>query len=42
MITAVMMHQQRALVRTFERAGASSAAQARTGEQQGLQPDVAW
>ncbi|WP_426701139.1 hypothetical protein ACPPVV_17485 [Rhodanobacter sp. Col0626] len=41
-ITAVMMHRQRALVRAFERAGATSATQARSAEQLGLKPGMAW
>lgn len=41
-ITALMMRRQRALVRTFEQAGATSVAEARTAEQLGLQPGMAW
>ncbi len=41
-ITAVMLRRQRILVRAFEQAGATSAAQARTAEQLGLQPGTAW
>jgi len=41
-ITAVMMLRQRALVRAFERAGATSAAQALSAEQLGLKPGMAW
>ncbi|MEP7187505.1 MAG: hypothetical protein ABI767_16870 [Rhodanobacter sp.] len=42
LITAVMMHKQRALVRAFEQAGATSEARAQTAEQLGLQPGMAW
>lgn len=41
-ITAVMMHKQRALVRAFEQAAATTAATARTAEQLGLKPGMAW
>ena len=41
-ITAVMLHKQRTLVQSFERAGATSVDQARTAEQLGLQPGMAW
>jgi len=41
-ITAVMMLRQRALVRRFERAGATNAAQARSAEQLGVEPGLAW
>jgi hypothetical protein len=41
-IAAIMMHRQRALVRAFERAGATSAAQARTAEALGLKTGMAW
>ena len=41
-ITAVMLRRQRILVRAFEQAGATSAAQARTAEQLGLVPGMAW
>ncbi|MFC5580602.1 hypothetical protein [Rhodanobacter terrae] len=41
-ITAVMMHKQRALVRAFEQAAATTAAATRTVEQLGLKPGMAW
>jgi hypothetical protein len=41
-ITAVMAHKQRAIVRTFEQAAATTAATARTAEQLGLKPGMAW
>lgn len=41
-ITAVMMHKQRKLVRAFESAGATSAARARTAQELGLQPGMVW
>ncbi|SHM40316.1 hypothetical protein [Rhodanobacter sp. OK091] len=41
-ITAVMVHKQRALVRTFEQAAATTAATACTAEQLGLKPGMAW
>jgi hypothetical protein len=41
-ITAVMLHRQRKLVRAFEQAGAISAARARTAKELGLQPAMAW
>lgn len=41
-ITAIMAHKQRALVRAFEHAGATGAAQARSAEQLGLKPGMAW
>jgi hypothetical protein len=41
-ITAVMAHKQRALVRAFEQAAATTAATARTAEQLGLKPGMAW
>jgi hypothetical protein len=41
-ISAVMMIKQRALVRAFEHAGATSAAQARRAEELGLKPGMAW
>lgn len=41
-ITAVMLHKQRKLVRAFEQAGATSVDRARTAEELGLQPGMAW
>jgi len=41
-IAAIIMHRQRALVRAFERAGANSAAQARTAQELGLKTGMAW
>jgi hypothetical protein len=41
-ITAIMMRRQRALVRAFERAGATSVAQARRAEELGVKPGMAW
>jgi hypothetical protein len=41
-IAAIMMHRQRVLVRAFERAGATSAAQARTAEVLGVKTGMAW
>jgi hypothetical protein len=41
-ISAVMMIKQRTIVRTFERAAATSAATACTAEQLGLKPGMAW
>lgn len=41
-ITAIMVHAQRAIVRTFEQAAATTAATARTAEQLGLKPGMAW
>ncbi|OOG40291.1 hypothetical protein [Rhodanobacter sp. C05] len=41
-ITAVMAHKQRVIVRAFEQAAATTAATARTAEQLGLTPGMAW
>jgi hypothetical protein len=41
-ITAVMVHKQRALVRAFEQAAATTAATALSAEQLGLKPGMAW
>ncbi len=41
-ISAVMMIKQRAIVRAFERAAATTAATACTAEQLGLKPGMAW
>ena len=41
-ITSVIMHRQRAIVRAFEQAGATSPAVTRRAEQLGLKPCVAW
>lgn len=41
-ITAVMVHKQRAIVRAFEQAAATTTATARTAEQLGLKPGMAW
>ncbi len=41
-ITAVMLHKQRTLVRAFEQAGATSADRACTAEELELQPGMAW
>ena len=41
-ITAVMQHKQRKVVHAFEQAGAISADQARTAEELGLKPGMAW
>lgn len=41
-ITSVMLHRQRQLVRAFEAAGATSADHARTADELGLQPGMAW
>lgn len=41
-ITTVMVHKQRALVRAFEQAAATTAATACTAEQLGLKPGMAW
>lgn len=42
LITAMVMHRQRAIVRAFERAAATTAATACTAEQLGLKPGMAW
>ncbi len=42
LITTVMMHRQRTIVRAFEQAAATSAATARTAEQLGLKTGMAW
>ena len=41
-ISAVMMMKQRAIVRAFERAAATTVATACTAEQLGLKPGMAW
>jgi len=41
-ISAVMMIKQRAIVRTFERAAATTEATACTAERLGLKPGMAW
>ncbi|MFC5436258.1 hypothetical protein ACFPME_06800 [Rhodanobacter umsongensis] len=41
-ITAILMRRQRALVRVFEGVGATSAAQARSAEELGVAPGMAW
>jgi hypothetical protein len=41
-INAVMMIRQRAIVRAFERAAATTAATACTAQQLGLKPGMAW
>ncbi|HWU76396.1 MAG TPA: hypothetical protein VN043_07815 [Rhodanobacter sp.] len=41
-ISAVMMHRQRAIVRAFEQAAVTSVATARTAGQMGLKPGMAW
>jgi len=41
-ITAVMVHKQRAIVRAFEQAAATTAATACCAEQVGLKPGMAW
>ena len=41
-ISTVMMIKQRAIVRAFERAAATTAATACTAEQLGLKPGMAW
>ena len=41
-ITAVMVHKQRAIVRAFEQAAATTAATACTAEQLGVKPGMAW
>jgi len=41
-ISTVMMIRQRAIVRAFERAAATTAATACTAEQLGLKPGMAW
>ena len=41
-ITSVMMHKQRVIVRAFERGAVTSVATARTAEQMGLKPGMAW
>ena len=41
-ITAVMVHKQRAIVRAFEQAAATTAATACRAEQLGLKPGMAW
>ncbi|MGC1549041.1 MAG: hypothetical protein WA777_10980 [Rhodanobacter sp.] len=42
LITIVMIHKQRAIVRAFEQAGATTVATACRAEQLGLQPGMAW
>lgn len=41
-ITTVMAHKQRGIVHAFEHAAATTAATARTAEQLGLKPGMAW
>lgn len=41
-ITSVMMLRQRAIVRAFEQGAVTSSATARTAEQMGLKPGMAW
>ena len=41
-ITAMMVRKQQAIVRAFEQAAATTAAMARTAEQLGLKPGMAW
>ncbi|OOG53705.1 hypothetical protein [Rhodanobacter sp. C03] len=41
-ITAVIVHKQQAIVRTFEQAAATTVATARTAEQLGLKPGMPW
>ena len=41
-ITAVMAYRQRAIVRAFEQAAATTVATAHTAEQLGLKPGLAW
>ncbi len=41
-ITSVIMHRQRVIVRAFEQAGATSPAVTRSAEQLGLKPRMAW
>lgn len=41
-ITALMVHRQRAIVRAFERAAATTVATACTAEQLGLKQRMAW
>lgn len=41
-ITSWMQRRQRAIVRAFEQGAVTSAAMARTAEQIGLRPDMAW
>ena len=41
-ITAIMVRKQRAIVRAFERAAATTVATACTAEQLGLKPGMAW
>jgi hypothetical protein len=41
-LTALVMRKQRAIVRSFERAGAFGSASARTPVELGLKPDMAW
>lgn len=42
MLTAMMVRAQRAVVRRFEEAGATSADEARRPEELGLTPGIAW
>jgi len=42
LITVVMIKKQRAIVRAFEQAGATTVATACRAEQLGLQPGMAW
>ena len=41
-ITSVMVQKQRAIVRAFEQGAVTSAGTARTAEQMGLKPGMAW
>ncbi|WP_266180556.1 hypothetical protein [Dyella humicola] len=41
-LTALVMRRQGAIVRSFERAGATGSASARTAGEWGLKPDMAW
>ena len=41
-LTALVIRRQGAIVRCFERAGATGSASARTATELGLKPDMAW
>ncbi|MFC4528936.1 hypothetical protein ISN76_18015 [Dyella halodurans] len=41
-LTALVIRRQGAIVRSFERAGATGSASARTAAELGLKPDMAW
>ena len=41
-ITSLMLHRQRVIVRAFEQGAVTSAAMARTAEQMGLKTGMAW